>query len=296
MKLTRNLTGVLATLLVLSLWVPALAAPPKVDVNSVPRVDPATDLDVSAGSHNLSYNNPPTGTNRFVKTVSPGGTDEVCVFCHTPHFSNADLVDAPLWNRMTSGAVYTPYDSSTEDSKPGQPGGNSIACLSCHDGTVALDALVNAPGRGMGTSTTGTPNPSYLFPAGTINAVFTNDPTWSLMWNFVDGAGATPVASPATLAEFGGRVVVGTDLSNDHPISMPYPTVAQDPAFIQPPGTPGSPRVFTNGIRTFAADKVECGSCHEPHVGGAAWSAKGIANKLRVSNTQSAMCITCHIK
>jgi hypothetical protein len=141
---------------------------------------------------------------------------------------------------------------------------------------------------------TGTANPSYAFGPGIINAVFTNDPTWSLMWNFQDGA--DPVASPALMSEFGGRVIIGTDLSNDHPVSMPYPTVAQDPAFNQPPGTPGSPRVFTNGIRTFAADKVECGSCHEPHVGGAAWSAKSIANKLRVSNTQSAMCLTCHIK
>jgi hypothetical protein len=293
MKLTRNLTGVLAILLVLSLWVPALAAPPKVDVNSVPRVDPATDLDVSNSSHNLSYQ---SATPRFVRTVAPGGTDEVCVFCHTPHFSNTDMVDAPLWNRMNSGAVFTPYDSSTLDSKPGQPGGNSMACLSCHDGTVALDALVNAPGRGLGTSlgATPTPNPSYTFPSGTINAVFTNDPTWSLMWNFTDGA--DPVASPATMAEFGGRVIVGTDLSNDHPVSMPYPTVALDPAFNQPPGTPGSPRVFPNGIRTYAADKVECGSCHEPHWGSTQATAKGIIMKLRVSNTQSAVCLTCHIK
>jgi hypothetical protein len=238
MKLTRNLTGVLTVALVLSLWVIALAAPPKVNVDSVPRVDPATDLNVSEGSPNLSYQ---SATPRFVRTIAPGGTDEVCVFCHTPHFTNTDMVDAPLWNRMNSGAVFTPYDSSTLDSKPGQPGGNSMACLSCHDGTVALDALVNAPGRGLGTQLgTGTANPSYAFGPGIINAVFTNDPTWSLMWNFQDGA--DPVASPALMSEFGGRVIVGTDLSNDHPVSMPYPTVAQDPAFNQPPRT-GEPRV-----------------------------------------------------
>jgi len=289
MKLTRNLGGILTLALVLSLWVPALAQT-KVDVNSVPRIDPATDLDVSAGSHNLSRTDA-----RFVKTVPPGGTTEVCVFCHTPHFTNTDMVDAPLWNRMNSVAVFTLYSSSTMDTMPGQPGGNSMACLSCHDGTVALDALVNAPGRGLGTQQgTSLPNPSYTFPPGTINAVFTNDPAWSLMWTFQDNG--NPVASPATMAEFGGRVIVGTDLSNDHPISMSYPTVAQDPAFNQPPGTPGSPRVFTNGIRTFAADKVECGSCHDAHVGGAAWSAKGIQMKLRVSNIQSAVCLTCHIK
>ena len=289
MKLTRILGGVLTLVLVLSLWVPVLAQV-KVDVNSVPRVELATDLDVSNSNHNLSRTDA-----EGITTVAPGGTNEVCVFCHTPHFSNADIVDAPLWNRMSSGAVYTPYSSSTMDTTPGQPTGNSVACLSCHDGTVALDALVNAPGRGVGTQQgTSLPNPSYAFAPGTINAVFTDDPAWSLMWNFTEEG--TPLASPATLSSFPGEHLIGTDLSNDHPISMPYPTVAQDPAFNQPPGTPGSPRVFTNGIRTFAGDKVECGSCHEPHWGSTQEDAKGIVDKLRVSNTQSALCLTCHIK
>jgi hypothetical protein len=278
--------------LVLFLWGSASAAPPKVDVNSVPKVDPVTDLDVSNSSHNLAYQD---GTTDGLRIVAPGGTDEVCVFCHTPHFSNTSIQDAPLWNRMSSGAVYTPYSSSTMDTTPGQPSGNSVACLSCHDGTVALDALVNAPGRGLGTQLgTGTPNPSHTFTPGVVNAVFTNDPAWSLMWNFTDDG--SPLASPATMAEFPGEHLIGTDLSNDHPISMPYPTVAQDPAFNQPPGTPGSPRVFPNGIRTFAGDKVECASCHEPHWGDTQEEAKGIEDKLRVSNTESALCLTCHIK
>jgi hypothetical protein len=294
MKLARNLTGVFTMALVLSLSVIALAAPPKVDVNSVPRVDPATDLDVSNSSHNLSNQSGSSFALNTDAAAGTGGTDEVCVYCHTPHFANPEAVDAPLWNRMNSGAVYTPYSSSTMDTTPGQPTGNSVACLSCHDGTVALDALVNAPGRGLGTSTTGVSNPSYTFPSGVVNATFTNNPAWSLMWTFHEGTNT--LAVPATLAESGGRVLIGTDLSNDHPISMPYPTVAQDPGFNQPPGTPGSPRVFPNGIRTFAGDKVECGSCHEPHWGSTQASAKGIVNKLRVSNTQSAMCLTCHIK
>ncbi|OGP83289.1 MAG: hypothetical protein A2Y95_03955 [Deltaproteobacteria bacterium RBG_13_65_10] len=258
-----------------SLAVTAFAAT-KVDVNTVPRVLPS-DLNVSAGRHNLSGGGSGIGNT---------ATDQVCVFCHTPHFSNADAnaIDAPLWNRNTSGATYTPYSSGTMDTTPGNPDGGSIACLSCHDGTVALDSLVNAPGRdGVNGYALG----------GTENAAFTNDPTFSLNWDFTDNG--NPMSKPATLLELGSaRIIIGTDLSNDHPISMAYPTAALDPGFNQPPGTPGGPRVFENGIRTFAGDKVQCGSCHEPHVSssGKPW----FAMYLRLSNQQSAMCLTCHIK
>jgi hypothetical protein len=259
--------------------VTALAAPPKVDVNSVPRAFPA-DLNVSNSVHNLSRTDG--------QHISNNATDQVCVFCHTPHFSSAatNAADAPLWNRNISSAVYTPYSSGTMDTTPGQPDGGSIACLSCHDGTISLDSLINAPGRG-GVN-------GYTL-GGNENAVFTNDPTFTLGWTFTDDG--APLASPATLVSLGEpSLVVGTDLSGDHPISMSYPTPAQDPAFNQPPGTPGGPRMFPNGIRTFAADKVQCGSCHEPHLDNASEISKGLAPLLRVSNTQSAMCFTCHIK
>lgn len=67
---------------------------------------------------------------------------EICIFCHTSHSAGRE---APLWNRYSSGAVYTPYSSSTAKSRPGQPTGNSKLCLSCHDGTVALAKLRNGP-------------------------------------------------------------------------------------------------------------------------------------------------------
>ena len=75
--------------------------------------------------------------------LSPSG--EICIVCHTPH--NAIGTIAPLWNHRTSTAVYTVYSSSTLNATVGQPSGSSKACLSCHDGTVAMDAYGGAPGN-----------------------------------------------------------------------------------------------------------------------------------------------------
>ena len=68
-------------------------------------------------------------------------TTEVCAACHTPHASATDaVVGAPLWNHQISvKADFTPYASSTITATMGQPGGTSMLCLSCHDGTVALE-------------------------------------------------------------------------------------------------------------------------------------------------------------
>jgi len=275
-----TLPVLIAIVYVLMPYRAALAASSKVDVNSVPRVDPTMDLDVSNSKHNLSRSDG--------QHVSNNATDQVCIFCHTLHFSSAaaNTRDAPLWNRNTTASVYTPYSSATMDTTPGQPDGGSIACLSCHDGTVALDSLINAPGR-SGVN-------SYTL-AGYENAVFTNDPTFTLGWTFTDDG--SPLANPATMVSFGEpSLVVGTDLSNDHPLSMVYPTAAQDPAFNQPPGAAGGPREFPNGIRTFAGDKVQCGSCHEPHLNNTNEVAKGLEPFLRVNKQESAICLTCHMK
>jgi predicted CXXCH cytochrome family protein len=67
---------------------------------------------------------------------------EVCVFCHTPHRLATDSSQiAPLWNRATTMASFTLYSSASLNATPGQPDSNSKACLSCHDGTVAIDTF-----------------------------------------------------------------------------------------------------------------------------------------------------------
>lgn len=63
---------------------------------------------------------------------------EICKPCHTPHFGNTEV--GYLWARTLSTQSYTLYDGST--SSPG--GADSLdvysrMCLSCHDGTIALN-------------------------------------------------------------------------------------------------------------------------------------------------------------
>jgi predicted CXXCH cytochrome family protein len=78
-------------------------------------------------------------------------TTEICNVCHTPH--NASTVTAaPLWDHTETSATYTVYSSVTLNASPGQPSGVSKLCLSCHDGTVAIDSFAGNVGS---TSVTG---------------------------------------------------------------------------------------------------------------------------------------------
>ncbi len=77
-------------------------------------------------------------------------TTEICNVCHTPH--NADTTTAglaaPLWDHaITSTATFTVYSSATLNASMGQPAGVSKLCLSCHDGSVALDAFAGSAGN-----------------------------------------------------------------------------------------------------------------------------------------------------
>lgn len=65
-----------------------------------------------------------------------------CRICHKPHHAQS-AQEGLLWNHGMSTAVYTMYDSTWSESIDGavdpQPTGHSRLCLSCHDGTVALE-------------------------------------------------------------------------------------------------------------------------------------------------------------
>jgi predicted CXXCH cytochrome family protein len=73
-------------------------------------------------------------------------TGELCVVCHTPHFSDTTVNAAPLWNHEVTTQTYVLYSSGTLDAILGQPDESSKLCLSCHDGTVALDNFGGATG------------------------------------------------------------------------------------------------------------------------------------------------------
>lgn len=102
------------------------------------------------GVHKTVHNLSRTGPGNVKSTT----TSEVCAFCHTPHGA---APQTPGWNRKASGKIYVEYDSTTMQAVPGQPGGSSQLCLSCHDGTVALGLLRRPiPGAGRGAGLLGT--------------------------------------------------------------------------------------------------------------------------------------------
>ncbi|MCF8222569.1 MAG: hypothetical protein K9J25_05430 [Bacteroidales bacterium] len=69
--------------------------------------------------------------------------NKMCGVCHTTH-NAMNEPSAPLWNHeSTAVAGYTLYSSPTFDNHGGttitDPSASSKLCLSCHDGTVALE-------------------------------------------------------------------------------------------------------------------------------------------------------------
>lgn len=71
---------------------------------------------------------------------------QICLPCHTPH--NGELVEnAPLWNHDLSTATYQLYSSPSMTATVNQPNGSAKLCLSCHDGTVAVDSFGGEQGN-----------------------------------------------------------------------------------------------------------------------------------------------------
>lgn len=99
---------------------------------------------------------------------------QLCMVCHTPHHADTSVTGAPLWNHQTTMATYTLYSSPTLDSKPTQPTHyGSKLCLSCHDGTVALDSFGGKTGTTfisgnakIGTDLRGTHPIGIIYDAG----------------------------------------------------------------------------------------------------------------------------------
>ncbi|NQU44278.1 cytochrome C [bacterium] len=71
---------------------------------------------------------------------------QICIFCHTPHDADISVASAPLWNHEVTVKQFQLYNSPTMDATVSQPTGASRLCLSCHDGTVAVDSYGGRPG------------------------------------------------------------------------------------------------------------------------------------------------------
>jgi hypothetical protein len=223
--------------------------------------------------------------------------NQICLPCHAPHAvdnGNQSYKAGILWNheltKKTTGLKYDMYSSSgvttgTTDLDP-----NSILCMSCHDGTVALDSFGGATGtqlmsegiKGAGGDLTGN------HPVGTA-AAYPSDSAGKLSTR-------TSMADPQDLSKGGYRVALSkVDVTTT-----------------------------TGGVTATSSQYlVGCGTCHNPHnglnqakgegmlrvpqnravtVGGtSALNKDGTAATLRPAGSTysvpgSGLCLTCHIK
>ncbi len=102
--------------------------------------------------HNMSSGST-VGTVRALASSS-GGTDEICIFCHTPHSA---APQTPLWSRPDpkgpngdgSFPIYNteliasdPGRTGYDPTDPAYPSGTSRMCLSCHDGATSVGVLL----------------------------------------------------------------------------------------------------------------------------------------------------------
>ena len=256
---------------------------------------PASFAQITNSKHNLG-----TTTSTGVTRSTFSGTTEICVFCHTPHGSN-ETASAPLWNKaLPDGSSFTMYtvantkSASLDGNVASAVGSVSLACLSCHDGSLAIATMINQPGSGGY-------NPAGAVMAGT--------------WTSDSGNVDTTTGQMAT----GVITNLGKNLVNDHPIGIGYCGITGVPAGTELTGgaggtcndkdfntakknTAGIWWVDTNNDDTKTKDelalytrtgddipRVEYGSCHDPHN-----TANGTF--LRKSNAGSGVCLTCHNK
>ena len=246
---------------------------------------------------------------------------EVCVYCHTPHAANTLGVGAklPLWNRTILSTTFTTYsalNSTTISQTITQPGANSIACLSCHDGQTAIDSIVNMPGSGRYNPAARTTHQETFLDnwrATGTNPGTTATQHFALATNPAGGAGEgckTCHTGPdgAQVATDFTAFNIGTDLQNDHPVGITFPSTSTD--FNPTTGTQVGAKFFDqnsnsrldkNEIRVYDTGEgfeVECASCHDPHgvpSGGA--GSQFIPTFMRVDNSSgSGLCLSCHIK
>jgi len=214
---------------------------------------------------NLANRAPGESTTRVLRATSE---PQICVFCHTPHA--AETSQGPLWNRaLNDPLAYQTYRSSSIDATTKTPGvldppnGVSKLCLSCHDGTMAIGA-VNVLN---GTFTDRNPQTEDI--AMTANPI-SQSPT-----------GRMPIGVGATT---GFTRFLGTDLTNDHPISVAFDDnlFLRDGEMRLPSAEshivvrgidPVRPKVDdihleppVVGTNVVNGGMVQCNSCHDPHI------------------------------
>jgi hypothetical protein len=217
----------------------------------------------------------------------PADPATVCGVCHTPH--HADPNSGPLWGHQSiSASGWTMYGQSVGAGAASSPGANlkytpptapnptSLACLSCHDGSVAINAY--------GSPANNTVNASVNL---TGSAAISQDQSLSKNLSH-----SHPIS-------FNYQSVVGIGAGKDQFIYDQNSSVlvpdANSPTF-----TPG-PDMTVKGFLLDGQGNLECSSCHDVHAQqGSAYDAVMNPKLVKINGTQngvgSLLCRSCHNK
>ncbi len=219
---------------------------------------------ISTTKHNLTA----TGNSLSIHTTDTAAT--LCGFCHIPHGGNTSVTNAPLWGRQIRNTLATAYNvygggHTLANTTVNQPGTNSLTCLSCHDGTIALGVNYK-----NGVSTAG-----YTMVVGSGDVA-----------GYLSGNALAVAGGQSYEPNIAGST--GNDLTNDHPVGLQY---AGTGAVGSPAGLAALATATGRGFKFYGAGSniMECASCHDPHTTNAKFkrdpSAFGYAGDF---------CVACH--
>ncbi len=204
--------------------------------------------------------------------IEPSDPNSVCGPCHQPHHADSTVI--PLWGHTTSQGPWTMYsalNSPTFIAAPSQsptPTGISLACLSCHDGTVAVNSyggqiqggsgVIITNSARIGTDLTHTHPISFVYNAALVGTGPNQD-------KFLYNPDTTQVLTPSS-----GTFVPGNDMT-------------------------------VNGFLLGGNHRVECNSCHDVHNQvGTPFDINNNPKLVKIVGTQngrgSLLCRSCHNK
>ncbi len=216
---------------------------------------------IKATSHDLSSTG---GGQAFGDSNEQAGMDRICIYCHAPHHTlkpadYAGKIDyMPLWNHaLTTTVMWSTYTNGLDE--PNDPSHASYAEANSGDPGGISKLCLSCHDGSVAANAYGFAPSSSRHTGPDV---------------FVTG----------TRAQIG----LGGDLSNHHPIGFDYAGAKASDDEIAATTTP-------MGAVTIAdllwAGKMECSSCHDVH------NTKNAGEKfLWISDKNSALCLTCHLK
>lgn len=230
----------------------------------------------AASGPNMSYGYIQSSNNGHNFSKHGWADNQICKPCHTPHLADKyTAYSTRLWAHQVSNATYTVDSSGGTQTAEQALDRISRLCMGCHDGVNAPGDYTYSPnpaGGSLGTSAIVGTNLTTNHPVGK-DAVYQVRPSLKPTVDTKDSAGVVT------------RRSVGTATATT--AALPLVRVLEQDA---------------TGNITRDEFVVGCTTCHHPHgtrTGDYTANPPGTdpePNLLRMNNTASNLCLTCHNK